>query len=107
MPLLLLVLLLAQAPDDVLAQIAGVKRIYVDKLTGGETAAQMRDLLISSLQGSKVFVLTENADRADAFLRGAAEDLVYTDNFQSSEGVNAHVGDSDRSSNSTGSHFNG
>jgi hypothetical protein len=103
----LLLLLLAQAPDDVLAQIAGVKRIYVDRLTGGETAAQMRDLIISSLQGSKLFVLTENSDRADAFLRGAAEDLIYTDDFQSSEGVNAHVGDSSRNDNSSGTKFNG
>src|SRR3954468_21473582 len=101
MTALLLTLWLAQAPDDVLAQMAGVKRVYVDRLTGGETAAQMRDLLISSLQGSKLFVLTENTERADAFLRGAAEDLVYTDDFQSSEGVNARVGDSSRSDSST------
>lgn len=107
MTALLFALLLAQAPDDVLAQMAGVKRVYVDRLTGGETAAQMRDLIISSLQGSKLFVVTENADRADAFLRGAAEDLIYTDSFQSSEGVNAHVGESDRSSNSSGTRFNG
>ena len=104
---LILALLLAQAPDDVLAQIAGVKRVYVDRLTGGETAAQMRDLIISSLQGSKLFVLTENADRADAFLRGAAEDLVYTDDFESSEGVNGHLGDSSRNANSSGTRFNG
>ncbi|MEO8051886.1 MAG: hypothetical protein ABI833_15820 [Acidobacteriota bacterium] len=104
---LFLALLLAQAPDDVSAQVAGVKRVYVDRLTGGETAAQMRDLIISSLQGSKLFVLTENAERADAFLRGAAEDLVYTDDFQSSEGVNGHVGNSERSSNSSGSRFSG
>jgi hypothetical protein len=103
---LMVMLLLAQAPDDVLAQIAGVKRVYVDRLTGGETAAQMRDLIISSLQGSKLFVLTENTDRADAFLRGAAEDLVYIDDFQSSEGVNAHMGDSSRTDNSSGTRFN-
>src|SRR5712691_11611726 len=77
----------ASAQNDLAAQILKVKRVYVDKLTGGETAAQMRDLLISSLQGTKLFVLTENAERADAFLRGAAEDLVYTDAYQSSEGV--------------------
>lgn len=103
---LMVVLLLAQAPDDVSAQIAGIKRVYIDRLTGGETAAQMRDLIISSLQGSKLFVLTENTDRADAFLRGAAEDLVYTDDFQSSEGVNAHMGDSSRTDNSSGTRFN-
>jgi uncharacterized membrane protein len=61
----------------------------VDRLTGGETAAQVRDMIISSLQGARLFVLTENADRADAFLRGSAEDLVFTDTFSSSEGVNA------------------
>ena len=103
----MVMLLLAQVPDDVSGQIGGIKLLYVDRLTGGETASQMRDLIISSLQGSKLFVLTENADRADAFLRGAAEDLVYTDNFQSSEGVNAHVGDSERNSNSSGTRFNG
>jgi len=107
MIVLLLVGMLAQAPDDVLGQIGGVKRVYVDRLTGGETAAQMRDLIITSLQGSKLFVLTENADRADAFLRGAAEDLVYTDNFQSSEGVNARVGGAERDASSSGSRFNG
>src|SRR2546430_6492154 len=75
------------AQNDLAAQILTVKRAYVDKLTGGETAAQMRDLIISSLQGTKLFVLTENPERADAVLRGAAEDLVYTDTFQSSDGV--------------------
>jgi len=33
----------------------------VDRLTGGETAAQMRDLIITNLQNSKLFILTENA----------------------------------------------
>jgi len=98
---------LAQLPDDLPGQLLGVKRIYVDRLTGGETAAQMRDLIISSLQGSKLFILTENADRADAFLRGAAEDLIYTDQFQSSDGINAHVGGSDSGSTGVSTRFNG
>src|ERR1700730_14650786 len=92
--LLLLAFVPARAQEDLTRQVLTLKRVYVHRLTGGETAAQMRDLLITSLQGSKLFILTENADRADAFLRGAAEDLVYTDNFQSSEGVNAHMGNS-------------
>lgn len=98
---------LAQSPEDLPGQLLGVRRIFVDRLTGGETAAQMRDLIISSLQGSKLFILTENADRADAFLRGAAEDLIYTDQFQSSEGINAHVGGSDSGSTGTSTRFNG
>lgn len=103
----LLMLALAQAPDDLSEQIVSVKRVYVDRLTGGETAAQMRDLIISSLQGSKLFVLTENPDRADAFLRGAAEDLVFTESFSSSEGVRMSAGEAGSSASSTGTRANG
>src|SRR5512142_2332206 len=73
-----------------LRQLRTVHRVYVDRLTGGETAAQMRDILISSLEGAKLFILTENQERADVILRGAAEDLVFTDVHKSSEGINAH-----------------
>jgi hypothetical protein len=74
-----------------LRQLLSVHRIYVDRLTGGDTAAQMRDILISSLAASKLFVLTEKEERADAVLRGAAEDLVFTETHQSSDGINAHM----------------
>ena len=80
--------------ENSLRQLLGVRRIYVDRLTGGETAAQMRDLLVSSLEGAKLFMLTDNQERADAILRGGAEDLVFTDVHSSSEGINvrANVG---------------
>jgi hypothetical protein len=74
-----------------LRQLLVIRRVYVDRLTGGETAAQMRDMLVSSLEGTKLFVITENQERADAFLRGAAEDLVFTDVHSSSEGINART----------------
>jgi hypothetical protein len=74
-----------------LRQLLAVHRIFVDRLTGGDTAAQMRDILISSLAASKLFVLTEKEERADAVLRGAAEDLVFTETHQSSDGINAHM----------------
>jgi len=74
-----------------LRQLLVVKRVYVDRLTGGETAAQMRELLVSSLDGAKLFVITENQERADAFLRGGAEDLIFTDTHSSSEGINARA----------------
>lgn len=67
--------------------LAKIRRIYVDRLTGGETAEQIRDMLIHALEATKRFVITENAERADAALRGSAEDLVYTDTFQSSESL--------------------
>ena len=87
--------------EDSLRQLLGVRRIFVDRLTGGETAAQMRDLLVSSLEGAKLFVLTDNQERADAFLRGGAEDLVFTDVHSSSEGINAraNIGTGRRSTN--------
>ncbi len=82
----------ADLERETLSQLLSVKRVYVDRLTGGETAAQIRDMIISSLQGARLFVLTENPDRADAFLRGSAEDLVFTDVFTASEGINARGG---------------
>ncbi len=81
-----------QTSHDLSAQLLTVKRVYVDRLTGGETAAQLRDLIITSLQNSKLFVLTENPDRADATIRGAAEDLIYSDDFQSSDSIDIHGG---------------
>jgi len=80
-----------------LRQLLTVRRIYVDRLTGGDTAAQMRDILISSLSSAKLFLLTEKEERADAVLRGAAEDLVFTETHVSSDGINAHLNLSNRS----------
>jgi len=80
-----------QAPEEETAgQLAKVRRIYVDILTGGDTALQIRELLMTSLQRSKQFIITENEDKADAVLKGAGEDEVFTDTFQASEGINAH-----------------
>ncbi len=86
----------AQAPADpieqeTLVQLLRIKRLYVDRLTGGETAAQMRDMIIASLQRAKLFVITENLERADAVLKGSAEDLVFTDTYSSSEGSDARA----------------
>lgn len=73
-----------------LPKLLEVRRIYVDKLTG-ESSAQIRDMIINALQTSNLFVITEQTDKADAVLRGSAEDLIYTDNFQSSESINARA----------------
>src|SRR3954452_11699439 len=86
--------LFAQAGDieeSSLRQLLTIRRVYVDRLTGGETAAQMRDILISSMQGTKLFIVTENQERADAILRGAAEDLIFTEAHSSSDSLNAHL----------------
>ncbi len=77
-----------------LTQLLTIRRVYVERLNGGETAAQMRDMIIGSLERSRLFVITENQDRADAILRGSAEDLIFTETFSASEGVNAHASES-------------
>jgi hypothetical protein len=74
-----------------LRQLSTIRRVYIDHLTGGETAAQMHDILEAALDGAKLFILTENQDRADATLRGAAEDLVFTEVHSSSDSLNAHT----------------
>lgn len=68
-----------------------IRRVFVDRLTGGETASQIRDMIISSLQSGKLFVITEKEERADAVLRGSAEDLVFTDVHSSSDNINARA----------------
>ncbi len=74
-----------------LRQLLTIHRVYVDRLTGGETAAQMRDILISSMAGSELFILTEKEEKADVTLRGAAEDLVFSDVHTSQDSVNARA----------------
>jgi hypothetical protein len=78
-----------------------LKRVYVERLTGGESADQLRELIIASLHHSKLFVLTEDPEKADGFLRGAGEDLIYTDQFQSSDSLTmrATTGAGTRSAN--------
>src|ERR1051326_6960322 len=92
--------------DAELQQLLSVRRVFVDRLTCGETAAQMRDILISSLEAAKLFVITENQERADTILRGAAEDLVFTETHSSSEGLNARMnaGTGKQSSSSRGAY---
>ena len=77
--------------QEALEQLLTVRRVYIDRFVGGETAAQMRDMILSGLQNTKLFVVTENQDRADAFLRGSAEDLVFTDEHTSSDSIHAQA----------------
>lgn len=88
--------------------LTAIKRIYVDALTGNDSAAAIRELLIASLQQSRLFVITDNPDRADAMLKGAANDTVFTDTFDSQEGLNARANaGSYRSSNTRGTGYSG
>ena len=76
------------APESLL----GVKRVYVSNLGGGAQAEALRELIIASLDSAKLFVLTDNIERADAVLKGAADDHSFTDTFDSDENVSGHTG---------------
>jgi hypothetical protein len=88
-------------PEQLSAQLVEVRRLYIDKFGGGEAAAHLRDMIIAAIQKTRLFVLTENPDKADAILRGSAEDLIFTDTFQTSEGVQARTGVTGGQSRST------
>jgi hypothetical protein len=79
------------APAESISSLLQVTRLYVEPLAGGSPAEAIRQLLIGSLQQSRLFVLTDNPDRADAIVRGAADDKEFTDQFDSQEGLNAHM----------------
>ena len=80
----------AQGPEAAsgTTSLPEVKRVYVAALVGTEAEA-LRELIIASLDATKLFILTDNADRADAILKGAADDHVFTDTHDMEEGIGA------------------
>jgi hypothetical protein len=70
--------------------ILQVKRIYVSPLTGGAQADALRELIIAGLDSTRLFILTDNPERADAVLKGAADDKSFTDTFDSNEESGVH-----------------
>lgn len=75
--------------EDSLRELVKIRRVFVDRLGGGDTAAQMRDMIVGSLQSARLFIVTENQEKADAVLRGSGEDLVFTEVHTSSDSLNA------------------
>jgi putative lipoic acid-binding regulatory protein len=67
-----------------------IKRIYVAPLTGGPQADALRDLIIAGINSTRLFILTDNEERADAVLKGAADDHSFTDTFKFHDGSSAH-----------------
>jgi hypothetical protein len=65
-----------------------IRRIYVGELVG-EQGDTLRQLIISSLNSTNLFVITDNVERADAVLKGAADDKVFTESLDIQEGIGA------------------
>jgi hypothetical protein len=78
-------------PEPTQPSLAHVRRIYIEPLGGGETSSQMRDMIITALQNSKLFTITDNSDRADAILRGSSDDKVYSDEHSSNDSIGFHA----------------
>lgn len=67
--------------DSGIVSLLDVKRIYVAQLVGGVQADVMRELIITGIDSTRLFILTDNPDRADAVLKGAADDKTFTDSY--------------------------
>ena len=59
-------------------------------------------MIIGAIESSGVLVITENEERADATLRGAAEDLVFTDKFISNDRISERSNSGQRSKTTKG-----
>lgn len=84
------------------ATLLTIQRVYVDHLGVALGADEVRDILMSTLMRDRLFALTENEDRADAFIRGTASDVVFEEEHDSSDSINGHM----QTSLSTGGSYN-
>ena len=71
--------------------LAAVKRVFVEQLGGGQSSDQMRDMIISAIQNSGLFVITENEQKADAIVKGSADDRVFTEEHNTSDSLGVHA----------------
>ncbi len=74
------------AAGPAVSSLPEVRRVYVDELIGANSEA-LRALIIASLDSAKLFILTDNPDRADAILKGAADDKAFTETLDIQEGI--------------------
>ena len=77
------------AGDHSAPSLAGIRRVYIESLGGSPDAIMLKDMIISSITTSRMFVITETAERADAILRGSATDRIYEEEHRSSDTISA------------------
>ena len=81
-----------KVPEEALVSegipLAAIRRVYVDKFGGGASADHLREMVISSLQNSRLFIVTEEQEKADATLKGSAEADTFKDLHITSEHAN-------------------
>lgn len=72
-----------------IVKLLSVKTVFVDELRGVDGSEQVRDMLIGSLHRCGLFIITEDQEHADAYLRGSAEDLAFVDVYRQRDGIQA------------------
>ncbi len=82
-------------------KLVSVRTVYVDELNGADGSVQIRDMIIGSLHRARLFVITEDQEKADAYLRGTAEDLIYSESLSQRQGLNVR-GSASRSQRDSG-----
>ena len=94
--------------DAQVLKLLTVRTVYVDELRGADGREQIRDMLIGSLQRTGLFILTEDQEHADAYLRGSAEDLIFTEVYRQRDGIQVRgsVSASERDSEDSEFHSN-
>ena len=65
---------------DYLRQLLTVRRVFVDRLNGGETAKQMRDMIINSLQNAQAVRRHRKPGRAPMSLCAGRQRTWYSPN---------------------------
>jgi len=80
----------AMEPQPTPPSIVNVRRVYVEPLGHTQAAEQMRDMIITSIQKLKLFLITDDEDRADAKLRGSADDKTFTEEHITSDSIGLH-----------------
>lgn len=95
----------ASFAETQLVKLLGVRTVYVDELRGADGREQIRDMLIGSLQRTGLFILTEDQDSADAYLRGSAEDLIFTEVYRQRDGIQVRGAVSGSERDSEGSEY--
>ncbi len=94
------------AADSPTTSLPEVKRIFVAALVGTEAQA-LRELIIASLDSTRLFILTDNPDRADAILKGAADDQVFIDTHDMEDGISTRQSGGKSGSSTTTSRAGG
>lgn len=72
-------------PQTVVKNLKDVRRICIEDFEGGEGSNQLRALFIDKLNKTGLFVVTENPDLADAYVRGFGRYGVYEESHELAE----------------------